>query len=672
MKKNVKKAIIITLVCLVVLGGIGTGVFLFLQNRSSGEVNVYPVDYLSTTGGYMDQVMTDGNVVADRMQSVLISSTQTVTEIFVQEGQSVQVGDRLLAYDTTLSEVDLQRAQITLQQKQLELKEAQDRLKEIGTYKVGTPGSGGISFDVPSGGSQSQPSLSPDAVPLFQGGSGTMADPYVFLWSDELTFYDGMIDYLLALAAGENPDFPADPDQPVVPPTATATPAPTPTPTPTPTATPTPTPGSTPGADATQTPDPTEPPETTPEPTDEPEPTEAPVVTPEPTPAPTAEPEPPVEDETPVDGAAVPMVLRAPVLRILRGGESSATPRPGEEDGTIYMVFEIRESNAVKGQLYRAFEMAFHQIWGGYDQNGDPVTSWMFQVTEAMYTPSDGGNADGDYDYGFDMGDFYIDTTVYYTATEINQMKNETNQQIAQLQMDIKLAEQDLKQKEYELSNGEVTCTTAGVVKTVRDPDEALAQNQPVIVVSGGGGFYVTGVLGEFDLDTLSVGDTVTVSSWQTGDMIEAQVTEISMFPVDENEYHWYNNNSGNSNISKYPVTVMMDEDAPVWEGQNVDIYLSGGMYNAGGQSMEDGSNTFYLENPFLRTENGRSYVYVAVDDHLEKRYVTTGRSLWGDWTEILDGLTKDDYVAFPYGRAVKDGTKVVYQEDTQALWNNY
>ena len=43
-------------------------------------------------------------------------------------------------------------------------------------------------------------------------------------------------------------------------------------------------------------------------------------------------------------------------------------------------------------------------------------------------------------------------------------------------------------------------------------------------------------------------------------------------------------------------------------------------------------------------------------DGLLEKRYVTTGKSLWGSYTEILSGLTAEDLIAFPYGKAVKEG----------------
>ena len=71
--------------------------------------------------------------------------------------------------------------------------------------------------------------------------------------------------------------------------------------------------------------------------------------------------------------------------------------------------------------------------------------------------------------------------------------------------------------------------------------------------------------------------------------------------------------------------------------------------------------NTLYLESMFIRTENGKSYVLVRGDhDRLEKRWVQTGRNLWGSYTQIRGGLTVDDFVAFPYGRNVAEGAGTV------------
>ena len=48
------------------------------------------------------------------------------------------------------------------------------------------------------------------------------------------------------------------------------------------------------------------------------------------------------------------------------------------------------------------------------------------------------------------------------------------------------------------------------------------------------------------------------------------------------------------------------------------------------------------------RDENGK----------LEKRAVSTGRSLWGSYTQINGGLTGEEYIAFPYGNNIRAGAK--------------
>ena len=97
--------------------------------------------------------------------------------------------------------------------------------------------------------------------------------------------------------------------------------------------------------------------------------------------------------------------------------------------------------------------------------------------------------------------------------------------------------------------------------------------------------------------------------------------------------------------------TVFVEDSADLQSGSYVSIIYSSG-------SSENG---IYLENPFLRTEGGISFVYVINGEgKLEKRTVTTGRSLWGSYTEILDGITAEDHLAFPYGKDVREGADAV------------
>ena len=138
-------------------------------------------------------------------------------------------------------------------------------------------------------------------------------------------------------------------------------------------------------------------------------------------------------------------------------------------------------------------------------------------------------------------------------------------------------------------------------------------------------------------------GREVTVNDWNTGMTYTGTVDSIGDFPSTNGYY----SGMGNPNATYYPFRVFVDESADLQAGSYVSI-----LYSA-----EAGEQGIYLENPFLRTEAGKSYVLVLGENgKLEQRFVTTGKSLWGSYTQILSGLTEADLIAFPYGKNVKPG----------------
>jgi hypothetical protein len=209
------------------------------------------------------------------------------------------------------------------------------------------------------------------------------------------------------------------------------------------------------------------------------------------------------------------------------------------------------------------------------------------------------------------------------------------------------MADADYKIMLTEAQDGNVYAQIDGTVVSVLTEDEAKMMMQPILKVSGGGGFYIEGSISELEKDNLQLGQEVTIQDWNTGMTYIGTVSSIGDFPS-ENGY-W--NGMGNPNASYYPFFVFVDESADLQAGRYVNMTYSTGT----------SQNGIYLENPFLRTEMGRSYVYLrGADGMLEKRYVTTGKSLWGSYTEILDGITAEDLIAFPYGKYVKEGAETV------------
>ena len=61
-----------------------------------------------------------------------------------------------------------------------------------------------------------------------------------------------------------------------------------------------------------------------------------------------------------------------------------------------------------------------------------------------------------------------------------------------------------------------------------------------------------------------------------------------------------------------------------------------------------------------MRTVDGRSYVMKEdKNGRLKKQKVKTGKTYYGQAVEILSGLDGSEYIAFPYGKNVKEGVRV-------------
>ena len=230
-----------------------------------------------------------------------------------------------------------------------------------------------------------------------------------------------------------------------------------------------------------------------------------------------------------------------------------------------------------------------------------------------------------------------------YTAAQIAQMRSDKQKEIKELDFKIKMADAEYKIMMKEVSDGNVYADHDGKVVSLLTEEEAKKTRQPVLKVSGGGGFYVEGFISELEKGNMKLGQEVTINDWNTGMTYTGSVKSISDFPTQNG----YNNGSGNPNASYYPFQVFVDETADLQAGSYVSVQYS----------TAESEHGIYLENPFLRTEKGRSFVLVlGTNGKLQQRWVRTGKSLWGKYTEILEGLTAEDLIAFPYGKNVKPG----------------
>ena len=248
-----------------------------------------------------------------------------------------------------------------------------------------------------------------------------------------------------------------------------------------------------------------------------------------------------------------------------------------------------------------------------------------------------------------------IDFGSGYTAAQIAEMRAQQEKAIKDLEFQVEMAEADYKIMQTEVSDGNIYAQIDGQVVSLLSEEEAQMTMQPIMKISDGGGFYVSGTVSELDRDRLMIGQEVTVNDWNTGMVYVGVIDYIGDVP----DTSGYFSGMGNPNASYYPFTVFVDGSADLQAGSYVSVMYSDSV----------SQNGIYLENPFIRTEQGRSYVYVQGEDGLlEKRYVVTGKSLWGSYTEILEGLSAEDLIAFPYGKNLKVGAPAV-ESDISSLY---
>ena len=332
-------------------------------------------------------------------------------------------------------------------------------------------------------------------------------------------------------------------------------------------------------------------------------------------------------------------------LTASRSFKLNVIPKPTEDTAEVnsfYTVLKVTEGNLEKAPCttWQGLKVTVYEGGGGFGFSFCDVPSQDYFFPEG----AEGDTSFPDIDFGSGM-----------TAAEIAKLRREQEKKIKELTASAAMTQSEYNLMLREFSDGNIRATLDGQVVSLITEEEARQNKLPVMKVSGGGGFYVQGSVSELEKEKLKIGQEVTINDWNTGMMYTGTVESIGDFPVQGEGW----NGMGNPDASYYPFRVFIDGTADLQEGSYVSVTYS----------AAEAENGIYLENPFLRTDEGEPYVYVrGKNGKLEKRTVTTGKSLWGSYTEIRSGLTADDYVAFPYGKTVKPGA-ATQESDLSALY---
>lgn len=243
---------------------------------------------------------------------------------------------------------------------------------------------------------------------------------------------------------------------------------------------------------------------------------------------------------------------------------------------------------------------------------------------------------------------------------EVQAQINDANYSIREAQNTIKSTQAEIKQLQTQIDNATVKATVNGIVKEVNQDGgtDSNGNTKPLISISESGDYRVKGTITE--MGTIAEGSAVIVRSRIDESKIwKGTVSKVETEPqTDTNSYYSSYGDSSDS-ASKYPFYVSLDSSEGLMLGQHVYIELDNGQ-----SSVKDG---IWLDQSFIGyDDNGNAFVWVSQNNKLKKRSVELGETdedLYS--TEIISGLSKDDYIAWN-DDTYKEGMKTVSDASTE------
>ena len=245
--------------------------------------------------------------------------------------------------------------------------------------------------------------------------------------------------------------------------------------------------------------------------------------------------------------------------------------------------------------------------------------------------------------------------------------------QIQTMQVDLKEAELNLQAKEKEVAKSEEVLQNVTVVSPVTGRITGINENGtdnygnplPYITIQQAGSFRIKGILSELQRGGIMEGSRMKiVSRSDAGIFWLGTVTLVDYeSPSQENQNSMYYGTNTDSMMasSKYPFYVELDSSDGLLLGQHVYLEVDSG--------EEEQSAYPAISSAFIcYEEDGSTYVWAENKGKLEKRTVTVGEyNYMLDSIEIVEGLTEEDYIAFPDPELCVEGAATTHSEPAAA-----
>ena len=653
MNNKIRKPITIAVVIAIIIAAVFGGTKI-IKSRSTSAVEVYPVYNLSTSY-WGDSSSFDGYIASGKAQTITMKEG-LVEQVNVAEGDEVMAGDVLMVYNTDSLKLALQSDEARIAVLESNLNNAQ---KQLNTYRYLRPSEempqakevvtdngplkldkspidakafkkGDMTFKCDAETVVTAEFLkllrdNPDSTAIFEmyeiSGDSKVTDPessdysavmyarYIVSGSDEsLQIYTEEFETDVTLPAGE--------DEPVEPDTESE-----------------------------------EPPVDTEEPGSESE---------EPSSESDTE-EPPADtEEPPVDTEEPPVDTEEP------GPETGSRALPGGVSGSRF----ISAGHGAGRQVIRAEKTVTGTVT--IKREIDPITDWTLgealEFTGNGVLISRGRNtvSFGEFE-SFSPIPYERFTTEYiggyepdgtenymYSRDQLASMIKEQEKTIRDLGFTLKEAELTYKQDQLVSKSGEVKAVISGKITNFHDP-AGVAPGEEIMTVKGNESYEVNFNISESKIPEVSVGDTISLIAYQSGNYMTGVITEIDTSAPADSMY-WSGSENPNANSSYKAVAVLDDTGAELMIGEWCQVTLDSG--------AEETGEAWYMNKMFIRSDDSGNYVMMKdSSDRLVKQYVKTGKLLYSYYYEIKSGLTQEDMVAFPYGKSVVEGAPVIEKD---------
>ena len=629
---------IITGILVVALAGTGIGAGLMQMKKNSVKtVNVTPVSGLLQQY-YSSNTTIDGTVTASATQTVSGDKDLIVDQVYVAKGDAVKKGDPLISFDTTLVEMELNIAKLKKQKQEQDLNKAQARLKSLqngGPVEESDGGTNADSSDIPdSSAADSGDDLTPDttlssAADLNGNYLAVAFRPLLLNAFTDGGEVDGETEAVEGTENGQSEETNTEEDTEQ---SINDTPSYG-------------DPSASDFGDGTENSF-----------------DDSSQLTPTPT---------PTIDQNMTDG-------EEPFYQKLDGKTIPYTGTGTEEDPYIFLCSSAKEKVTVTGGFFNKmagysedgtqiehqggywYQLEFHQsdkignyedrkesCTGYYLINGSLLEKSVYEFAEVEFTLADASRYENADDADDDNNGGGNNTEPAGTTVSRADAIKYQNSKIASLKLDIQESDIKISQLEKKANKKLVSSKLDGSVSYVGDVSSGTTTDgKALLKVKSADGYYVVGAVSELMLDTVKEGTKLSCTSYTSG-QFEAEIMDVSEYPVDSSNYYGDNN----PNVSYYAFTAVVDDKSLQFDTPD---YVMVELQNS---AADNGS--MVLSKAFVKSENGKNYVYKDDNGVLKKQEIRVGATVDSGYDIIIKGgISSDDKLAFPYGKEGVEGAK--------------